>query len=183
VNVPEHPPVLLTTPPEAVFVSERVQWSIVIPVALLAGIISVAVVNLIAVLSQVLGVLSIALVGAVAVLYYARKRQLSVSTSTGLKIGLVAGFFAFLAHGTLALIQFTSNRELLIQEIRKAMDQTAGAANPQARQLLERMLTPEGIIYFIILSMLVMMVLFVGLGSIGGALAASMTRRQKMPGN
>ncbi len=167
-------------PPEAVVVAERVQWATVIPVALLAGIISVAVVNLIAVLSQVLGVLSIALVGVVAVLYYARKRQLALSTSTGLRIGLVAGFFAFLAHGTLALIQFTSNREMLIQEIRKAMDQTsAGAANPQARQLLERMLTPDGILYFIILSMLVMMVLFVGLGSIGGALAASITRRRK----
>jgi hypothetical protein len=176
VSIPEHPVVPHPSPAD-IDVSERVQWSAVIPVALMAGIASVIVVNLIAILSPPLGVLSIALVGAVAVLFYARKRHMPISTGTGVKIGMVAGFFAFLAHGTLALIQFTSNRELLVNEIRKAIDQASGAANPQARQLMERLLTPEGLVVFLVLSMLIMLVLFAGLGATGGAIAASFTRR------
>jgi hypothetical protein len=177
VSIPEHAAVPHPSPPD-IDISERVQWSAVVPVALMAGIASVIVVNLIAILSPPLGVLSIALVGAVAVLFYSRKRQTPLSTGTGVKIGIVAGFFAFLAHGTLALVQFTSNRELLVQEIRKAIDQaSAGTANPQARQFLERLLTPEGLVVFLILSMLIMLVLFAGLGATGGAIAASFTRR------
>jgi hypothetical protein len=150
------------------------------PIALIAAILSVLVLNLLARISPVLGVLSIGLVGTAVVMAYARKRHIYPTTSTGLKIGLVAGFFAFLVHGTLALIQFASNPELLAQEIRKAME-ASGGANAQARQLMERMLTPEGLIVIIILSLIVMLILFAGLGSIGGAVGASLSRKPSRP--
>jgi hypothetical protein len=154
----------------------------VVPAAALAGIASVLVVNLIALLSPLLAVLSVALVGVVAALFYARKRQMALSTGTGLKIGMVAGFFAFLAHGTLALVQFVTNPQLLVQELRKAMDQTT-VANPQTRQMMERMLSPEGIVVFMVLIFFVMLVLFMGLGSVGGVIAASFTRRRQRTSN
>jgi hypothetical protein len=179
VTVPEHP--LPAIPPAATLEqnrSDRVQWSAVVPAAALAGIASVVVVNVIALVSPLLAVLSVALVGVVAALFYSRKRELALSTTTGLKIGMVAGFFAFLAHGTLALIQFVSNPQLLAQELRKAMEQTT-VANAQTRQMMERMLSPEGIVVFVVLIFIVMLVLFMGLGSIGGVIAASLSRRRQ----
>jgi len=119
------------------------------------------------------------------VLYRRRAPSLPVSSTTGGKLGALAGLLAFvflavfmsayLIIATLGLHQ----GEQIRSSLRAALQQTA-ASNPDARTqlLVQWSQTPEGLAMLVAISMFVFLVAFLLFSTVGGIFAASLSRRK-----
>jgi hypothetical protein len=154
-----------------------VDWRSALPKAVAIALFSVLFMNLAARISIALGFLSMALIGALVVLLYARSKTAPMTVMTGLKIGIVAGFIAWIAHGGLALTVFLMRRDLILQDIRTALDRSSAAATPESRQILERLLSsPEGPATLMVMALIMLFLMLVGMSAAGGAITAAAMR-------
>jgi hypothetical protein len=158
----------------------QIIWRSALPKAAGIALFSVLFMSLAARISMGLGFLSMALIGALTVWLYARSSPVPMSGTMGLKIGIVAGFFAFIAHGGLALTVFVINPEVVMKDVRTAMQQSPAAANPEARQMIERLLSsPEGPTAIMIMALLMLFLLLVGMSALGGSITGAVWRANR----
>lgn len=156
----------------------KIDWSIGLPSAAIAGLVA-------AILMIVpLGTLGIGTIasGVLAVLLYRRKSLGDdLKPRAGAKLGIVTGILGFCISATFTAIQVLvfhtggELRRLLIEAIRQA---AARSPDPQAQQAMEYLQTPAGLALVMTLGLAFMLVAFLILTSLGGALGAVLLRRK-----
>jgi hypothetical protein len=118
--------------------------------------------------------------GMLAVVIYRRHHLGSISAGMGARLGAMAGLMGFVIFGLLSLVQMLAMRGS--GQLRAAMEQALKASaersgNPEAQQMVQQFLTPEGMRLLIVLGIVLMLVLFVAASSLGGAIAAAISRK------
>jgi hypothetical protein len=125
--------------------------------------------------------------GALSVGLYQRRVPGTVITpGMGMKLGALAGVFAFVINAfvtTLSFVVFRSNndfRRALQEQMQKQM---ASSPDPKAQEIMRQMFdwmnTPQGMATLMVLILVVMAVVFVLFTAAGGAIGASMFGRRR----
>jgi hypothetical protein len=120
--------------------------------------------------------------GMLAVVIYRRRQHLGfMSPGMGARLGAMAGLMGFVIFGLLSLVQMLAMRGT--GQLRAALEQAlktsaAHSGNPEAQQMVQQFLTPEGMRLLLALGIVLMLVLFVALSSLGGAIAAVVGKRE-----
>jgi hypothetical protein len=129
--------------------------------------------------------LALPLAGFLAVLFYRRwTRGPEPRPAQGFKLGALTGVFAFVGCLALAALRtFTQHdqNEMRDAVVQMVQQQEARATDPQTRQALESLLTPQGMALVIIFGFVFVGVAFVLLSGAGGAISASLLRRKGPP--
>jgi hypothetical protein len=121
--------------------------------------------------------------GMLAVAIYRRRQRLaSMTAGLGARLGARAGLMGFVIFGLLSLAQMLALRGT--GQLRAALEQAmktsaARSGNPEAQQMLQHFLTPEGIRTLIILGIVFMLVLFVAVSTLGGAIAGALAGKRE----
>jgi hypothetical protein len=157
----------------------RVQWSHAIPAAALAGVITAIAMLL------PLGMFGLEMVvaGGLAVLFYRRRTPLEELTPTmGARIGAVSGLFGFsillLLTGIMTLL--SPDRIQLRQSVEMALEQAASrSSDPQTQQAMEFFKTTQGMAVVVIFGVIIMLMIFLAMSSLGGLLGAVLLRRRE----
>jgi hypothetical protein len=150
-----------------------INWSGALPAAAAAGVlISIALVVPLAIffLWMLVG-------GALAVALYRRRNPGPLSPGAGARIGAVGGLvgyilFAF-AYSVLLLLSHGGG-QLRDELIRRIQEVAARNPDPQAQQLMQKMMTPEALAIMIAAGLVLFLFCFVVLSSIGGAIGAAL---------
>ena len=125
--------------------------------------------------------------GALSVMLYRRRLPGTLVTpGMGMRLGALAGLFAFMINAvvtTLSFVLFRSSssfRRAMQEQMEKQM---SGNPDPKAQEMLQHMMdwmsTPQGAATLIVVVLVVMAVMFVLFCSAGGALGASMFARRR----
>ncbi|HEY6937456.1 MAG TPA: zinc ribbon domain-containing protein [Terriglobales bacterium] len=121
--------------------------------------------------------------GILAVAIYNRRQHLGfISAGMGARLGAMAGLMGFVIFGLLSLVQMLAMRGT--GQLRAALEQAlkasaAHSGNPEAQQMMQQFLTPEGMRLLLALGIVLMLVLFVALSSLGGAIAATIVGKRE----
>lgn len=101
-----------------------------------------------------------------------------VNAGMGARIGAVTGLFAYALYLLIMVVVMVFQRGRLLDEVRNAMRQAAAQnPNPQAQQIVEKMMSPEGIAVMVTLSAIFLFFIFLVLCSIGGAIGGSLAKK------
>jgi len=129
-----------------------------------------------------LNLLWIVLGGALAVYLYNKRRPpyMQVSAGTGAKLGAVTGVVGYGLFAIVTLIGFVVASDKIWAELETAMHQKAGP-NPDVnvQQVFEIMKTAEGKAFIAVFVMVFAFALFLGLATLGGAIASTVVRRDQ----
>lgn len=121
--------------------------------------------------------------GMLAVVIYRRRQHLGPMTAgLGARLGAMAGLMGFVIFGLLSLVQMLAMRgtgqlQATLEQALKAS--AARSGNPEAQQMVQQFLSPEGMRTLIILGILLMLMLFLALSSLGGAIAATISGKRE----
>lgn len=121
--------------------------------------------------------------GMLAVVIYRRRQPFpGLTMGTGARLGARAGLMGFVIFGLLSLVQVVSLRGS--GQLRAALEQAlktsaARSGNPEAQQMVQQFLTPEGMRLLLALGIVLMLVLFVAVSGLGGAIAAALSRKRE----
>ena len=125
--------------------------------------------------------------GALAVALYQRRLPGTwITPGAGMKVGALAGVFAFVINAVVTTLSFVFVRSNI--DFRRALQeqmekQMAGNPDPKAQEIMQRMLdwmgTPQGTATLIVIVLVVLAVVFVLFTAAGGALGASMFGRRR----
>jgi len=155
-----------------------IRWADALPSAALAGLIA-AFLMFIPLGAFGLGMLA---AGVLCVLFYRRRNPLSnLTPGMGARLGLVSGtlgfgiFAVFSAVGTLIFHTGGQLRAAMLEAIEQS---AARSSDPQAQQIIQYLKTPPGLALMMGLSLGVVLVAFLILSSLGGAVGAAMMRRK-----
>lgn len=166
VALPEHPG------------GSTIQWSEALPSAALAGLIAAFL------MFVALGVFGLGIIaaGSLSVRFYRRRNPASnLTPGMGARLGAVSGtigfgiFAIFSAVGTLV---FHSGGELRASLLDAIGQSAARSADPQVQTLFEYLKTPPGLVLMMGLSLAMLLVAFLILCSLGGAIGAAAMRRK-----
>jgi hypothetical protein len=132
-------------------------------------------------------ILALPLGGFLSVLLYRRRIISNEPTNPrlGFRLGALTGLFGFgllmvlTAVGTLS---FHAQDNMHAEMVRVVHQAQARNPDPQARQVFEYFLTPQGMAFMMIVGFVFMAILFVVLSGVGGAISASLLRRKAPPG-
>lgn len=148
-----------------------INWSKALPAAAAAGVlISIALVVPLAIffLWMLAG-------GALAVALYRRSNPGLISPGAGARIGAVGGLVGYilfaLAYSVLLLVSHGGG-QLRDELIRRIQEVAARNPDPQAQQLMQKMMTPEALAFIIAAGLVLFLFCFLTLSSIGGAIGA-----------
>ncbi len=162
-----------------------IQWDLAWQGALLAGA-GAAILSAIPIVSLGCCLWTLA-AGAVSVgLYQRRVPGTLITPGMGMKLGALAGVFAFVIHAivnTVSFVAFRSSSEFR-RALQEQMDkQLANSPDPRAQQIMRQMFdwinTPQGMATFMVLILVLLAVMFVVFTAAGGALGASMFGRRR----
>jgi disulfide bond formation protein DsbB len=125
--------------------------------------------------------------GAVSVaLYQRRVPDTLITAGMGMRLGALAGVFAFVIHAVVSTASFVAFRSS--SEFRRALQeqmdkQLVNSPDPRAQEIMRQMFdwinTPQGMATFMVLILVVLAVMFVVFTAAGGALGASMFGRRR----
>jgi len=119
-------------------------------------------------------------------LYQRRTPGVPVTPGMGMKLGALAGVFAFLINAVVTVVSFVVFRSG--SEFRNALQsqmekQIGNSPDPKAqeimRQMFDWMSTPQGMATLMVLILIVMAVVFVVFTAAGGALGAAMFGKRR----
>ena len=181
------PPTTSTSPwgpPRATFPPrEPIQWNQVWQGALLAGVGAALLSSLpFLALGSLLWLL---IAGALSVSMYQRRVPSAiVKPGMGMRIGALAGGFAFVITAILSTVLFATEgnqlRQMMEEQLRASM---AKAPDPRSAEILQQFIsklgTPEGLATFFLWVMAFIAVLFILFSAAGGALGASVSARRR----
>ena len=125
--------------------------------------------------------------GALSVALYQRRMPGTVITpGMGMKLGALAGGFAFIINALVTTVSFVAFRSS--SDFRRAMQeqmekQMANSPDPRAQEIMRHMFdwinTPQGMATLMVLILVVLAIMFVVFTAAGGALGASMFGRRR----
>jgi hypothetical protein len=121
--------------------------------------------------------------GMLAVVLYRRRQHLgSMTAGLGARLGAMAGLMGFVIFGLLSLVQLLAMRgsgqlQAALQQALKTS--AARSGTPEAQQMIQQFLTPEGMRTLLIFGIVLMLVLFVAVSSLGGAIAAAISGKRE----
>jgi hypothetical protein len=157
--------------------SAGVQWSHALPGAALGGAFSL----LAAVVPYAIFGPAFMAGGAVSVMLYRRHVKDRLPTpGAGAQIGAASGGFGFLFFAIPAIATLVYRPEELRHGMLDSISQLVSRGyDPQKLQQVQELLkSPEGLIFFVAFGLFVMLLMFVGGSSIGGALYAAWLRKK-----
>jgi len=155
-----------------------IQWSDALPSAALAGLIAAFLMFI------PLGAFGLGMIaaGVLSVLFYRRRNPASnLTPAMGARLGAVSGalgfgiFAIFSAVGTLVFHSGGQLRAALLEAVEQS---AAHSSDPQAQQVVEYLKTPAGLALMMGLGLGFVLVAFLILSSLGGAVGAAMMRRR-----
>jgi len=100
----------------------------------------------------------------------------------GAKVGAVAGLFAWVIFAVLTALQLLVTRKTgqFRDMVQKVVEESATRnADPQVQQMLQRLLSPEGLATMVTLAMVMFLFAFVIFSAVGGALGAALLGGRK----
>lgn len=156
----------------------KIGWSEALPAAVSGGVVAALV------MMVLLGLFGLGLVAAGALglyLYQRRTPGRAATAGVGARVGAAVGSigFALFALATAVQVAVFHSGSQLREEMMKAVEQTAvHNPDPQAQAAVAWLKTPDGLILMMALGLLVLLVVFVGCCSAGGALAATLMRNR-----
>lgn len=120
--------------------------------------------------------------GGLSIAFYMRfEPHAEVRTSTGLKMGALAGLFGFLLYGimfSLTMISAQTRSQFRADTAKALQDAAAKATDPRAadmvRGFIDHLNTTSGLASMFVLMLIFTLVFFVLLSGIGGAVGASL---------
>ena len=130
-------------------------------------------------------VLWLLIAGALTVSIYQRRVPSAiVRPGMGMRIGALAGAFAFVITAILSTVLFATEgnelRQMMEEQLRASM---AKAPDPRSTEMLQQVIsklnTPEGLATFFLWIMAFIAVVFILFSAAGGALNASMSARRR----
>jgi hypothetical protein len=150
------------------------------PQALSSAGIALLVATIIIVMSKstVLGMLA---AGFLAVVFYRRRcPAAAVTVGMGTKLGAITGGLGFgMVAAALALwTAFRSGKEIHDAFLNYFQQNAAQGSDPRVQQVLELFNTPEGFTFIIIVSLVMTLIAFLILSSLGGAIGAFLLHRK-----
>ena len=149
-------------------------WSSAAPKAAAAGLASFFFVQVLGQLSPLLSFFGVVITGMLAVWLVQRSSPHKIPAGRAARIGLVAGFFGFLFNLGAAAAMFSVRPGEFSRVLRERLQEAvANNPNPQAKEMMQQMLTPQGLATIAVVSAVLFFVIFLGLGAGGGALGAS----------
>jgi len=159
--------------------SKDINWSQVVPVALIAGTISA-----ISWAMPFLGFLFwMSATGVLAVILYLRRMPgASLTSGAGARIGILAGafgfgFFAILVAMQMLLTRNTNRFRAFMQQI---VEQAAAQnADPRAQEMLQRMTSPQGLALILTATLVMALLAFLFFSGLGGALGSYLLRKRQ----
>ena len=119
-------------------------------------------------------------------LYQRRVPGTLITPGMGIKLGALAGVFAFVINAFVTTVSFVAFRSS--SDFRRAMQeqmdkQIANSSDPKAQEIMRQMFdwisTPQGMATFMVLVLVVLAIMFVVFTAAGGALGASMFGRRR----
>jgi hypothetical protein len=117
--------------------------------------------------------------GFLSVLFYRRRvPHANPGPGTGARLGAVSGALAFVFFGLLTAL-FRAGSEFR-SALGQAVEQAAARnSDPQAQQLFEYLKTPQGLDLVLIMGVIMMLIVFLMVSSLGGAIGAAMLHRKE----
>lgn len=112
-----------------------------------------------------------------AYLYSRSDAKLPVNASIGARVGAVTGLIAYGFYAILTSLVLIFQKDKFLEEMKNSL--TAAAAQnpePQAQQILQKLMSPEGTAVLITLSAIFLFFLFLVLCSVGGAIGGSLAK-------
>ena len=155
-----------------------IQWAEALPSAGLAGLISAFL------MFVPLGAFGLGMIaaGALAVVFYRRRNPASnLTPGMGARLGAVSGAFGFglfAIFSTAGTLLFHTGGQLRAALLEAIQQSAARSSDPQAQQAIEYLKTPPGLALMMGFSMAFVLVAFLILSSLGGAMGAAMMRRK-----
>ena len=165
--------------------SSGIQWNLAWQGALLAGS-GAAVLTAIPFVSLGCCLWMLGAGAAAVVLYQRRVPATLITPGMGMKLGALAGVFAFVINAVVTTLSFVAFRSS--SDFRRAMQeqmekQMASSPDPKAQEMLQHMVewmnTPQGAATLMVLLLFVLAVMFLLFTAAGGALGASMFGRRR----
>jgi len=118
--------------------------------------------------------------GAIAVVLYRRRTPgASVTPALGSRIGALAGLAGFAIFAALFSGQMLFAGGTFRAMVEEKLKQQVASSDQATQELMQRMLTPEGMAVMVTLVLVVFFVLFVLLGAAGGALGGFLGQPRK----
>lgn len=125
--------------------------------------------------------------GAVSVLLYQRKMPgVTITAGAGMKLGALAGVFAFVINAIVVTTSFVAfhGSGAFSRALQEQMEKSAAAnPDPKVQEMVQRMMdwisSPQGMATFLVMVLIIMAVFFVVFTAAGGALGASMFGRRR----
>ena len=151
----------------------KIVWSQALPKCAVAGFFTVFVMNLSAWFSgsPLVAMLTLPMGGMFAVWIYRFNRDdARVTRKMGSALGAATGLFSAVVAGIIAGAQIS--RPDGTRLLRDAMaEQMKRNPNPEAQQMMEKLMTPEGVLVLLAIGGFFLLILFLGLCTLGGAMA------------
>jgi hypothetical protein len=155
-----------------------IQWSDALPSAALAGLIAAFLMFI------PLGAFGLGMIaaGVLCVLFYRRRNPArSLSPSMGARLGLVSGtlgFGIFAVLSAVGTLVFHTGGQLRAAMLEAIEQSAARSSDPQAQQIIQYLKTPPGLALMMGLSLVIVLLAFLILSSLGGAIGAALMRRK-----
>ena len=167
----------------APLIQPRIAWSTALPKAAIAGFFTVMLLlGLLSFFQSAIFVLLVLPLGGIfSIWLYARGQDPGqIMLGTGVRLGAVTGLFTFLIYGIIVAAQFTAQSGMVQETMRKAIEQAvASNPNPQAKALMDQIMTPEGMATLLTVTGVIFLFVFLIFGAIGGSVGAAMIKRQR----
>ena len=163
--------------------TESIHWNQVWQGALLAGV-GAALLSSLPFLAFG-SILWLFLAGVMTVSMYRRRVPAAViRPGTGMRIGALAGVFAFIITAIMSTVLFTTEgeqlRKLMQDQMRASMEKASDPRSAEVmQQFINKLGTPEGLATIFLWVLVVIAVVFVLFAAVGGALGASFSSRRQ----
>jgi hypothetical protein len=131
-------------------------------------------------------ILALPLAGFLSVLFYRRGSGIDEpSPGAGFQLGALTGLFGFAIFVVLTAVEtliFHAQNELrdaMVEAVRHAQ---ARNPDPQAKQMFDYFMTPQGLAVMMVVGMIFLGIVFVLLSGLGGAISAALLRQKRPRG-
>jgi hypothetical protein len=155
-----------------------IQWSDALPSAALAGLIAAFL------MFVPLGAFGLGMIaaGVLSVLFYRRRNPASnLTPAMGARLGAVSGtmgFGIFAISSAVGTLVFRSGGELRNALLEAISQSAARSSDPQVQKAFEYLKTPPGLALMMGMGLVFVLVAFLILSSLGGAVGAAMMRKK-----
>jgi len=153
----------------------QIHWRVAMPVAAVIGVLA-GILFLVSGRIPPFFFLIPVLSGAMTVRGYRSRTHTTVRPLSGAKLGAFAGLFSFGVSVVGVLLMFTLGREGIQQNMREAMAHPPRTMDPQSMQVMQNLIdklnTPEGLVLFAVIILVMLFGILLVASALGGALGA-----------